>query len=302
MKILICSDGSPQAEKAVRFGCAIATACKAEVSLLGISESASHSEDLLASLKRSQRSLADSKIPVELITKSGHAIEEISKRTEETHYDLVIIGAIRKDTRGLFWMSSKSYKIIKVIKPPVIVVIGERTSIKKILICSGGKQYIEKAIKLTGAIAKATEAHVTLLHVMPELPTVYSGLRKRETNLDELLNSNSELGRNLRSQKDALAALDVPVKILLPTGFVQQEILSEIHRGDYDLVVTGSVTSSGPMQTYMMGDITREIVNRADRPVLIVRSREGIRGLVREISRAFKKIREDFEPTPKTAK
>jgi nucleotide-binding universal stress UspA family protein len=296
MKMLVCSDGSPQAEKAVQFGCKIACALQAEVSLLGISEDTAHADQLMDSLRRSQRSLTDNKIAVELITKSGHVIAEIVKRTEETKYDLVVIGAVRKDTRGLFWLSSKSYKIIKVITPPVIVVVGERPALQKILICSGGKQYIEKALKLTGTLAKATGASVTLLHVMPELPSVYTGMRQRETDVDRLLNSNSELGRNLRQQKATLESMGVTVQLKLPTGFVQQQILGEIHRGDYDLVVTGTMSSAGPMQTYMMGDVTREIVNRADRPVLIVRSREGLKGIIRELKHAFAKIREDFEP------
>ncbi len=36
MKMLFCSDGSNQAENAVRFGALIAAACQAETSILGI--------------------------------------------------------------------------------------------------------------------------------------------------------------------------------------------------------------------------------------------------------------------------
>jgi hypothetical protein len=38
MKILICSDGSSQAENAVGFGGLIAAACGAETTILGITE------------------------------------------------------------------------------------------------------------------------------------------------------------------------------------------------------------------------------------------------------------------------
>src|SRR5437899_12601846 len=125
MKMLICSDGSEQAERAIRLGAAIAAGCQAEVTLLGIIESPGQSKALLDSLKRGQTLLEDKKVRAELITKSGKPIEEIVRRTEEANYDLVVIGAVRKELRGAFWMSSKSYKIIKEIKPPVLSVAGK---------------------------------------------------------------------------------------------------------------------------------------------------------------------------------
>ncbi|MDQ6630720.1 MAG: universal stress protein [Verrucomicrobiota bacterium] len=299
MKILICSDGSTQADNALRFGGVIAAACQAETTLLGITENPGEANPILEALKRGQQMLTDKKIPVELISKAGHPIEEILKRTQETDYDLVIIGAIRKGTHGPFLMSSKAYKIIKAIKPPVLTVIGNRANLKRILICTGGKKEIEKAIALAGKIAQGTQATVCLFHIMPEPPVIYATLRKKEIDVEVVLNSNSELGRNLRAQKQSLEALGVTVEIILRHGIVQHEIFSEIERGQYDMVVTGSSSSSGAMQTYIMGDVTREIVNRADCPVLVVRGAEGIHGLVREAKRIFSKLTESFvAPVP----
>src|SRR6266436_3405716 len=102
MKMLICSDGSEQADRAIRLGSSIAAGCQAEVTLLGIAEAAGESKALLESLKRGQTVLSDKKTNAELITKSGKAIEEIVRKTEETAYDLVIIGAVRKESRGRF--------------------------------------------------------------------------------------------------------------------------------------------------------------------------------------------------------
>jgi nucleotide-binding universal stress UspA family protein len=172
MKILICSDGSPQAEQAVRMGATIAAGCQAEVTLFGISESPGESKGLLESLQRSQTILADKKVTAELVNKSGNAIEEIVRRTRETAYSLVVIGAVRKQTGGAFWLSSKSYKIVKEIQPPVLLVAGKGAAIKRILICSGGKRYIDHGVRLTGEIARSLGATVTLLHVMPGIPGI----------------------------------------------------------------------------------------------------------------------------------
>src|SRR6266404_107128 len=111
MRILICSDGSEQADQAVRLGTLVAAGCHADVTLLGIMETAGQSELLLDSLRRGQALLQAKGIRAELITKAGDPVSEILQRTKETSFDLVVIGAVRKETRGRFWMSSKTYKL-----------------------------------------------------------------------------------------------------------------------------------------------------------------------------------------------
>lgn len=282
MKILLCSDGSEQADRAIRVGAHIAAGAQAEVTLLGIMETPGKSEAILDSLKRGQALLEDRKIHAELITKTGDPIAEITRRTQEVPYDLVVIGAVRKEARGLFWMSSKSYKIMKAISPPVLSVAGKSMAIKQVLICSGGKHYIDKAVELTGRIAHATGAVVSLLHVMPQPPAMYAGLPGMIMTPEKLLSSQSELGLNLRREKETLESFGVSTQILLRRGTVLESILREIHRGDYDLVVTGSAPSRD-FRSYILGDVTREIVNRISCAVLVVRSQttppEGPSGL-----------------------
>lgn len=272
MKILICNDGSEQAERAMHLGTVIAAGCQAEVTLLGIKETAGDSETL-DSLKRGQALLEDKKIQAELVTKSGKPIEEIIKRTHETAYDLVVIGAVRKSARGSFWMSSKTYKLIKEIRPPVLSVAGKSTTISRILICSGGKSYIDDAVHLTAEIARGVAATVTLLHVASEPPDILAHLPRMEQDTDLLLRSQSELGQNLRLEKQTLEKIGVATEVKLRHGSVLGEILQEIRGGNYDLVVTGSAPSRS-LRTYVLGDISREIVNRATCAVLVGRSQQ----------------------------
>jgi len=290
VKILICSDGSKQAEHAIRLGAAVAAGCRADVTLLGIMEAAGQTDEILDSLKRAQSMLADKKVSAELITKPGNTIEEIVRHTEEHIYDLVVIGAVRKQTGGGFWMSSKSFKIIKEIKPPVLSVAGDVVKIQRILICSGGKRYIDNAVRLAGEIAKGLGGSIVLLHVMPEPPAMYATLPGIEEDTQVLLRSDSELSINLRTARETLQQLGVTSEIRLRHGSVLEQILREIHEGNYDLIVTGSALSRS-LRTYVLGDITREIVNRTNCAVLVVRSqqrpidsRSGFRGWLGKLS------------------
>jgi len=227
MKILFCSDGSLQAENAIRFGSLIAAACEAEASILGITELPDEQSELLQALERSAQILKEKAPSIEIIARSGEPIEEIVKRTTEVTYDLVVIGAARKEAHGPFWMSAKAYKIIKRIIPPVLTVIGSRHRLQNILICSGGKGYIDKALELTGTIARGAGAKVVLVHVMPEPPQMYAGLIAREENVELLLNSSSLLGLNLKRVKQTLEAMGVATEIRLRHGEVTAELLRE---------------------------------------------------------------------------
>jgi nucleotide-binding universal stress UspA family protein len=272
MKILICNDGSLPADKATHLGATIAAACNAEVTLLGIIEAPGKTERILDSLRRGLQLLNDKKVRAELVTITGQPIEEIVKRTEEVQFDLVVIGAMRKETSGPFWVSSKTYKIIKSIHPAVLVVLEKTSAIKRILICTGGRKYIENAVTLAGRIARGMHASVTLFHVMPEPPAIYAHLPRMEVSIRDVLNSKSELGRNLREQKETLESFGVPTEAKLRRGPVIQEIFREIQNGNYDLVVTGSALSRGNLRTYILGNVTREIVNRCSCAILVVRA------------------------------
>jgi nucleotide-binding universal stress UspA family protein len=179
---------------------------------------------------------------------------------------------------------SMTYKIIKSINPPVLVSMEKTSSIKRILICTGGRKYIENAVALAGRIARGMQASVTLFHVMPEPPALYARLHRLEINVPAILNSKSELGKNLRDEKHTLEALGVPVEVKLSQGSVLHEIFREIQEGNYDLVVTGSSLSRGSLRTYILGDVTREIVNRCNCVVLVVRAGMKSEGIVQGLT------------------
>lgn len=290
MKILICSDGSAQASNAIRFGGLIASACGAETTLLGIAEKAGEEDAVFEALKHGSHALKSVQVNAETIIKAGDPVEEILRRCQETTYDLVVIGAARKGTRGPFLMSAKAYKIIKAVAPPVLVVIGDRTALKRILICSGGERYIDTAVRYTGDIARCAEASITLFHVMAEPPSDYADLIKMEEDVNLLLHSNSGLGKNLRGEKELLDDMGVESQVVLRHGMVISEVFKEIKRGDYDLVVTGSSPAGSNLRTYIMGNITREIVNRAECPVLVVRGAEAPTGLGSSIKGFFSEV------------
>jgi nucleotide-binding universal stress UspA family protein len=289
MKILFCSDGSGKAERAIRFGARIAIACRAESSILGIAEKPGDEETLRQALQSSREIFTKHHREAQLIIETGRPVKEIVKHCKKTPYDLVVVGAAHSSDfwRLLdpMWMGVRIYKILEYVKVPVLVVIGEPRALRRILVCTGGASYINKAIQFAGNIAKCSKAEVNLFHVMPPTPGMYVEMFQSEEDPERMLASNSDLGRNLRQQKGLLQEFGVFGEIRLRQGEMIPELLQELHEKDYDLVVIGSVPAEDLLSRYVMSNLTQEIINRVMHPVLVVRTKQRL------MHRLFNEIR-----------
>jgi nucleotide-binding universal stress UspA family protein len=272
MKILICSDGTSAAETAIQLSGLLAEPLQAQIALLGIAETSGDEQSLREALRKQAGSLHGRGISPDIIVQSGEPVRQILDQTSKSKYDLVVIGARWTGAVGDYWRSTKTYEVIKSVQPPVLVAIGESKRLARFLVCTGGKEFIEQAVQFTGKLAAAMRASVTLLHVMAEPPAMYADLVRLEEDVGQLLESKSELGTNLRRQRRELERLGVSAEVRLRHGIVIDQVFAEAHEGDYDLIVTGTSQARGLLRHYIMGDLTRSILNRANVPVLVARA------------------------------
>ena len=275
----------PASENAIDLATLLAGPLKAEITLLGIVEKSSDEQPLSEALERQAQSLRTQNAQPDIVVRAGEPVRQILDQTSSI-YDLVLVGARWTGASGHYWRSERTYEVIKAIQPPVLVAIGERKKLKRFLVCTGGKEFIEQAVRFTGEIAAAVGASVTLLHVMAEPPAIYVNLVLLEENADQLLKSKSELGTNLLRQKRELERLAVPAEVRLRHGIVIDQVFEEVRAGDYDLIVTGTSQARGLLGHYIMGDLTRSILNRANVPVLVARAGPPKAG--RTLWKAFK--------------
>ena len=269
MRILICSDGSDPGDKPVLLAGLVAGPTKADTTLLGIAEAPADEKPLREALESEAQKLKKFGVSPEIIFRAGEPIREILEQTKATAYDMTIIGARRKSSSGPYWRAGKTYEVIKAIPSPVLLATGACETVKSFVVCTGGKNFIDAAVQLTGKVAAAVGASVTLLHVMAEPPAIYADLVRLEEDVAQLLQSGSELGRNLLAQKESLERLGVATEVRVRHGLVLSQVFAEVDERKHDLIVTGSSPTRGPLGHYIMGDLTRSIVNRANVPVLV---------------------------------
>jgi nucleotide-binding universal stress UspA family protein len=272
MRILIGSDGTDPGDKPVLLAGLVAAPAKAQTTLLGIVELPADEKPLREALEKEAEKLRRFGVSPEIVVRAGEPVREMLEQTKATRYDMTIIGARRKASSGPYWRSGKTYEVIKAIPTPVLLATGICETLKSFIVCTGGKKYIDAAVELTGKLAAAVGASVTLLHVMAEPPAIYADLMQLEEDVERLLRSGSELGRNLLAQKQSLEKLGILVEVRVRHGFVLDQIFAEVSERGHDLIVTGSSPTRGPLGHYIMGDLTRGIVNRANVPVLVARS------------------------------
>jgi nucleotide-binding universal stress UspA family protein len=275
MRILLCSEGTERSESAIQLCLKIAAATRSEVTIFGVTELEADELALLEAIRRTQHAFMTQGVSVEILSKYGDPIAEIEKRAVEGSYDLIVIGGEAKPSGQISVLSQKAYEIIEILLRPVLVVPVSRPEIRRILICSGGGTYIEAAVKLVIEFAPRLGASVTLFTALPEAPVMVSDRSEPDVNVSALLASDSVLGRNLRAEKGMIEAAGIPTEVRVRSGLVAAEIAAEIETGDYDLVVLGSKPSRDVFSDYLLGNMTRRLVNWVPRPVLVVASGVG---------------------------
>jgi len=258
----------PYARRTVRCGHLVARATEAQVTVLTVLDRPQEAQQAQAILNHARQMLEG--LAVETKTRRGLPAEEILLEVEEGGYDLVVIGAREVLSWAEQLLGSVARQIVSRTKVPVLVVKGSCSSLDRVLICTGGREYAEPAIEVGTRLAKATGARVTILHVISPPPTMYTGLREMEERVADFLGRDTPEARHLKGAAEVLQRHDVQGELELRQGVVADEILHKARKGNYDLIVVGSSYGQSGIRRYLLGDVTRQILDRSTRPVLVV--------------------------------
>ena len=292
MRILLCTDGSLHGQAALRFGALLARGSSEPATLLGVVEKPGERARIERALDEGSRWLAGTPEPHTRI-REGQAAVQILKEASPEAYDLVVVGA--RGRRGItrLLIGSTAQRVAAQARLPVLVVRGDRRTVERMLICTGGREPGLSVVEFGGRVAKLVDAKVTVLHVMsqltasPMLPEAgvlkvmpqtpappdpeHLRLEELEASAEELMAGGTREGVHLRQALDILADKGVTARALVRHGLVVDEVGAEIEEGDYDLVVAGTQRAVGWMRLFLK-DVAEEIADCcSQRPFLIVR-------------------------------
>jgi nucleotide-binding universal stress UspA family protein len=64
----------------------------------------------------------------------------------------------------------------------------------------------------------------------------------------------------------------VDATLKLHHGVAADEILRKVHEGNYDLIIIGASGTAGRLKEWLLGNVTRQIAERAPCSVLVVKT------------------------------
>lgn len=137
---------------------------------------------------------------------------------------------------------------------------------RHILAAVDGSPTATRALVEAVDIARTQQARLTILTVAPPVPMLVpaAGVNPRE-----VAGSNEQWASDVL--RDALAAVpdEVEVHTLMRTGHATHEIVEELSRGDYDLVVVGS-RGRGAARAGVLGSVNGAVHFHTHVPMLSI--------------------------------
>jgi nucleotide-binding universal stress UspA family protein len=269
MKILLFVADRPFSKAVASYTAILAEATQASVTMLYVASDQEGLRDGEYDLSQTHRLIPQ--VQVEECLECGDAIEKLLEVIRKDKYDLVVVGA----RRGLGYFQRKfqslTKRVIQKSPIPVLMVRYPKRKIKRILICTGGMDVSDRVVEVGAKLAKAANADVKLLHITDVVPSMYTGLEVMQEDLASLLDSATPLGEHLRGGAEILNKYNVDATIEVQSGTVVENILQEARLFNYDLIVLGGSRAADSFTGWISGNVTFQIVERSNRPVLVVR-------------------------------
>lgn len=261
MKFLICVEGSRAAAEAADLGESLGRLAGAETAQLRVIDSPRE-----AVSHRDTGSLL----------RVGNPVPEILAEATRGNFDLIVIGAHTRNRLTELVLGTTASRLAKQSAIPLLIVKQPHSTIRHILVCTGGEAPGEFCSQWGGRVAAWTGARITLLHVMSQLAlTAKSKLDDLDDTAEEAIREQTREGlhlqRSIQLAKEAKAATEVKPKIR--HGLVVDEILAEVAEGDYDLVAIGAhfVPDNDPLRGLLLDDLTDQLIAHCPQNVLVVR-------------------------------
>lgn len=274
-ELLITTNGYKDTRRAVEYGAWLAWAMPMRVTLLGVTEDLSPAaiddhhplEDIF---EEAVSLFKERGLEYSLEVQNGEAEHVIPEKANRGDYITVVSPLGRPQIKR--WLTGRSIRpLMEKIKGPILYVPQLRLPVRKMLVSIGGLEYAEAAESLAFQMATACRADVTILHVVPPADLDYPSTREVRKHLSDLAETNTLPGRNLRKALDLAKGEGVSAKAVAREGNVVEEILAEIKEGNYDIICMGSPYSAHSLRQLYTPNVTAEVAEAAQCPVLTAR-------------------------------
>jgi len=289
--ILVPTDGSDHAERAVEHGAVLAEAFDATLQLLtvvdieaaagpfsagGVDEA--YIEDRTADEREALAERADSlSVPVETAVETGQPAEGILDYVDDEGVDLVVMGTHGRSGLRRYLTGSVAERVVRLSPVPVLTVRATEASAvddgySDILVPTDGSERSDAAVAHAVALASAFGGRIHAVSVVnvgdiatgPEVGIPAEFLEELETAAGDATEAIAETAQ----------AADVDAVTEVSTGRPKHELLEYVEQNDIDLVCMGTHGRTG-LDRVLLGSTAEALLRQAAVPVLTVSEHPG---------------------------
>lgn len=186
-------------------------------------------------------------------------------------YDLLVVGASESSPESSDVFNPVVDELVRSAPCPALVIRGqkfdEHTKLRRILVPSSGSDAERTAAELAFMLAKGADAEVSIVHIVihPDGHTTGDEARDLDRKVaiaNESLESLAEIAMSLGARAET--------SIRFGTN-TESEVLAQIARGNYDLLVLGTSIMVGTRQLYL-GPTVERLLAQSPCPVLVLNS------------------------------
>lgn len=274
-ELLIATNGFKTTWAGIEYGAWFAASMRMKVTLLGVSENSKsaaidENHPLEEFFARAVALFEQNGVEYSLEIRKGKAEQVIAEKANQGEFLTVVTPLGR--SRFRHWLIGRSFRgLMEEIQGPILYVPEIRLPLKRLLISAGGLGYEVDAENLALQVATANRADVTILHVIPPTDLDYPTTRNVRQHAGDLQDTDTLLGRSLRRGLEIAESAGLNAKLITHHGHVVEEILGEVKRGNYDMVCMGSRYSAHALRQLYTPNITADVADAVNCPLLTVR-------------------------------
>lgn len=271
LPMLLCTNGNAVTRPALEYGIWLATTMKSHVVVLGIVESSDCRDRVEDLVKETAQRLQEAGISHEIRLDYGRrGTLVIAKHTRDQQY-LTVLGPLGRPAWRRAVQGRSFRRLLDKINTPILYVPKLRLPLKSILLCSGGLEYSFGVKQFSIVLGKLVNARITLLHVVEPVTLEYPVAKEAQFHWQKILETDTPQARTLTEYLDDIRSSGLEVEFKVRHGNIVHEILDEVRHGEYDLVAMGSPYSARSLRHLYLPNVTAEVAEVLDRPVLSVR-------------------------------
>ena len=289
MKVLMATDGSMHASRALTTACRILSPREREIDLLCVAPSAgakhhAHRAKLdrraAGILEAARVTLAAEGVSAKVVVQDGAPARALIEAS--LNYDVTVLGAQSHKNGASAGLGPIASRVAEHSSGTVLIARGISSDAGlKILVPVDGSEGSLRALDKLTAVADLSSADVTLVHVV-ETPWLHAGDDQEwigyEEETEEAIDPQAQFEREFETEGDEIlenARARLPVRTAVTTliyrGVPSDEILGEAATGSYDLVVMGA-SGVVDLKHQMLGSVSTKVAWNAPCSVLLVRA------------------------------